>query len=610
MQHNVISFLGRVLGWYRELPGEVNLLEEPSELIFLNDNRELANDIVNLAFQYAHAQASLLEKTTAGESAPAAKAGSGASTAVTPASMPELFQQTRDTISQDQARIAQLNAVLRRAPVAERLRLTSQLMAVKADLEWQQARASYISTLNEFERANGGGQNALQDQIDELQQSLPPASRLTKLQPAAFSAPLQTTGLIGQIRVLLQNQSRLQMLDQRMDTTRGVGKWVERLRSPLRAQFLALDAQAQSLAQAALGSDVQEIQQRQKAFQNLIVQRRLLAAAMMPLSEETVMLARYTANLAQWRGSVIRHSAAALHSLLMRLGAILFLLALIFVLAMAWRQLVLRYVEDVNRRRQLLKVRNAIVIFLLALVLLFNFTTELAALATVVGFAAAGIVVALQDVFLSLAGYFRLSGRYGMRRGDQVEVMGVRGEVLEIGLTKLTLIEYGSDSPQSGLTGRLVVIPNSSVFRDKFVNHPPESRLLWRELNFTISLDCDYRMVERRLLQVVDEVIERYRDKTHHQFLAMERTLSASLESPRPVSRLRLRSQGLEITLRYPVEVTYEAQVADEITRRLLDNFSRPPVLRFVSDVIPNIQPAAGEASVTAQAGASDLPKA
>ena len=111
------------------------------------------------------------------------------------------------------------------------------------------------------------------------------------------------------------------------------------------------------------------------------------------------------------------------------------------LLAFIWRRLAERYVEDVNRRRGILKVRNATVVVLIIVLFLFNFTSELGALATVVGFAAAGIAVALQDVIMSVAGYFRLSGRFGIKHGDRVELQGVRGEVVEVGLTKLALLE-------------------------------------------------------------------------------------------------------------------------------------------------------------------------
>jgi small-conductance mechanosensitive channel len=159
-----------------------------------------------------------------------------------------------------------------------------------------------------------------------------------------------------------------------------------------------------------------------------------------------------------------------------------------------------------------------------------------------------------------------------------------------LGLTKLTLLELGGDSIQSGPTGRLVMIPNSSVFRDKFLNHPGHSLIIWRELRFTLSPDCDFRVVEKQLLEVVEAVFARYRDSARSQLQEMERNLNTRVDSSRPQSRVRLQPEGLQITLRFPVDVRSEAQVVDEISRRLLDYIAREPGLRFVPSGTPNIQ--------------------
>ena len=210
-------------------------------------------------------------------------------------------------------------------------------------------------------------------------------------------------------------------------------------------------------------------------------------AALLPLSKQEVILRRYSDSLGQWRDQVFRHGRNILHALILRLAGFATLIGLVMILAFIWRRLAERYVEDVNRRRGILKVRNVTVVVLVARLFLFNFTSELGALATIVGFAAAGIAVALQDLIMSIAGYFRLSGRFGIKHGDRVELQGVRGEVVELGLTKLALLELGNDGIQSGPTGRIVMIPNSTVFRDKFVNHPSQSLMIWRELRFTVA---------------------------------------------------------------------------------------------------------------------------
>ncbi len=587
-QQNVISYLGSTIAWYRQFSVETNLVEEPSEALYLSANQGMADEIVKLAFDYADAEAALIAKFGQ-PSQPNASAP--------PVAQSRLAQAQAD-MDGLQARVKDLSARLRAAPRRQQDALARQLVAAQAELELARARVDFLTTMSEFERgASSTSQNGnLEAQIDELRRSLQAEAKSKVRQPGERPEPVEPQGLVGLAEHLLDLRTKFATLDQRQSGTETFLKLVARTRGALEQGLASVDSRAQQLSRLAMANDRTSLEQRRKDFEQLISRRKMLDAALLPLTKQEMLLRRYADNLVQWRAQVLRHSKQVLQALLVHVAGLLLVAALIAALAVVWRRLVVRYVEDVNRRRQILKVRDVTVVVLAIIVLLFNFTSELSALATVVGFAAAGIAVALQDVILSIAGYFRLSGRFGIKHGDRVELQGVRGQVVELGLTKLTLLELSGDGVQSGPTGRLVTIPNSSVFREKFLNHPGHSLMIWRELRFTLSPDCDFRVVEKQLLEVVEAVFARYRDSARSQLLEIERDLNTRVDSGRPQSRVRLGPDGLQITLRFPVDVRSEAQVVDEISRRLLDFIAREPRLRFVPSGTPNIQPIAAPA--------------
>ena len=584
-QQEVISFLGDAIAWYRQLSIEAGLVEEPSETLYLTADQGMAEEIIKAAFDYAQARANLLARFGQVPQPQPAK---------TPGPTDGLdsrLAQIREQMNDAQTKVKDLTARQRAAPKRQKDDLARQLLAAQTQFELLRSRSDFLTTLSEFERNTGVGStgNGLQAQIVELQRSLQPIAKPKLAQVTKDQAPAEPTGLVGLVEHLLELRTKVTTIDQRQGGTEAFAKTVTSTRAPLEKDLLQLDATAQQLSQQSLDDDRTTLEQSKKDFEDLLNHRKILGAALLPLTKQEVMLRRYDDNLGQWRAQVMRHSRGVLHALILRLAGFLLLIGLVMMLAFIWRRLAERYVEDVNRRRGILKVRNATVVILIILLFLFNFTSELGALATVVGFAAAGIAVALQDVIMSIAGYFRLSGRFGIKHGDRVELQGVRGEVVEIGLTKLALLELG-DSTQSSPTGRLVMIPNSTVFREKFVNHPASSLMIWRELRFTVSPDCDFRVLEKQLLEVVEAVFARYRDSAQSQLLAMQRNLNVRIDSTRPQSRVRLGAAGLEITLRYPVDARNEVQVADEISRRLLDLLARETRLRFVPTAAPNIQ--------------------
>jgi small-conductance mechanosensitive channel len=210
------------------------------------------------------------------------------------------------------------------------------------------------------------------------------------------------------------------------------------------------------------------------------------------------------------------------------------------------------------------------------------------------GFAAAGIALTLQNVILSLAGYFYVSGRYGIRVGDRVQISGISGDVIEIGLFKMTVMELNGADSDHQPTGRVTVFPNSVVFQPNgsFSKQLPGSDFAWNELRLTLAPECDFGLAERRVVEIVNEVFRPYRDTLQRQYRGLERSLNVPIEPPRPQSRLRLSEAGIELIIRYPIRFKHATETADEIARRLVEKFRREPALRLTTSGTAMIQPA------------------
>jgi small-conductance mechanosensitive channel len=81
-----------------------------------------------------------------------------------------------------------------------------------------------------------------------------------------------------------------------------------------------------------------------------------------------------------------------------------------------------------------------IVVMLLILLVIFGRPTQLG---TVLGLAGAGLTIALKDFINGFLGWFVLTGKNGVRLGDWVEINGVTGEVVELGMFHTVLLETG-----------------------------------------------------------------------------------------------------------------------------------------------------------------------
>ena len=110
---------------------------------------------------------------------------------------------------------------------------------------------------------------------------------------------------------------------------------------------------------------------------------------------------------------------------------------------------------------------------------------------TILGLAGAGLTVALKDFIVAFFGWFILMGRNGIRVGDWVEIRGVGGEVVEIGLLRTVLLETGSWSDAGHPTGRRVAFVNSFAIEGHFFNFTTSGQWMWDELRLLIPTGQD-----------------------------------------------------------------------------------------------------------------------
>ena len=595
----VISYLSDVINWYGHLGVEAQLVSEPDETLFFADDRQVASEVLRLAFEYARAQAAFLAKTSP-NSAVAATGSTGTQPAATGAAGLGNTAQTLVSLEAAattlRAKIKDLQAQLAKAPARQRTAIVSQIQDLQSELDLNQARLDALKALTEFESGSAApDQNSgLSAQIDELERSIADSSKKTTTLPVdtALVTRSERTGILSFITDLFALSNKLDALEENIALAKALAARADGVRKSILASITSLNERGDALARGAGGADVAALQDRKKSFEKLLETHKLASAAALPLSKQIVLLGVYVNNVQRWHDAVEQRWNKEFRSLIIRLIVLGASLLLIFLGSLVWKWLTNRYVTDIRRRGQVMAARRLVLGLLIVIVLMVNFSDELGSAATVVGFAAAGIAVALQNVILSIAGYFFLIGRFGIKAGDRVQIGGVTGDVIDIGLVKLSLMELDGTGTHREPTGRVAVFSNAIVFQPSgnFFKQAPGTSFIWNEVRLTLAPDVDYRLAEKRILDAVDEVFARYRDRVMRDYRHLERDLNVMLETPKPQSRLHLSKNGLEIVIRYPAETYSAPQITDEISRRVLDAINREPSLRLAAQGIANIQ--------------------
>ena len=558
----VLEHLNTIISWYRDATANQRPGELPSDAIFQQNVRGLAAQAVQLAFDSARAEAALL-----GESS--SSASSGADGGAPSQNYAQMQDQISQRIVDNQSKLDALNKHLPSQAGPKAKDLLAQQQALSGQIELDKAMLDAIQKMSTFVELNTVNKGGLEGSINELANSIPevvaqpgsPAAKAQKLSQTVSATTARSSGLIGQLATLYDQVQSMRTIDRLLIENSRVSQTATSLREPVRTEVRAIVAQGQQGAAQPLN------------FSQLTNHFKQLSAAAVPLSQELLVLQQSRSNLEEWRSSISSESKHDLIALLFRVFGIALALAIVWGLSEVWRRLTFRYVHDARRRRQFLVLRRFVMGFFFAIVVVLGFVSEFGSLATYAGFVTAGIAVGLQTLLLSVAAYFFVVGRYGIRIGDRISVAGVTGDVVDVGLVRLYIMELAGTGVDLYPTGRIAVFSNSVLFQPStpLYKQVPGTEYAWHEASIAIAATADRNIVREKALAAVNSVHNEYRHVLERQQGTIGDRMEIVLKAPSPEAKFQLNDDGLVLVIRYPVLLARASEIDDRVAQALID---------------------------------------
>jgi hypothetical protein len=449
----VLSDLRRSLSWAQYARQVTQSANNAASGVIVDDDQQAVMNVLKHAFELARAEVPLVPV-------------SELSTAPThPDVHAARRQEVEERVRVKEREIASSQAQLKTVPRARRAAVERDIVLAQRQLELDRLALEFFKGMDEIDTSMRSGELDLVQQIKALEESVPELTGKGQTQRPVVTQP-PGSGTWPVIRRLFTLYRTRGALDQLRARTLALARVVDGDFATVRGNVRTFGNDLRALAAAPEKSE--------QDFRAQLSRVRLYAAVLPPLRAQSALLHRFVEDIGTWQQRVNRETRLQLEELGLQLIGVVVALLLVFVGSVLWRIAATRYITDPYRRRLALSTRNVVVVLVVLLIFIFRFTTELTALVTALGFAAAGIAFALQNVILSIAGYFSMVAPNGIRVGDRVGLQGpfgyVNGEVIEIGFVKIRLRELAPDTLQP--TGRTVVFPNSVVFTGSFFKLP------------------------------------------------------------------------------------------------------------------------------------------
>jgi hypothetical protein len=484
-----------------------------------------------------------------------------------------------------QAQTGQLAAELAKAPANRKDALQDQLDLAKASLDV--AGNDVDDAKRDLTDAGGN----LHDRIEQMKQEHEEADKIADAEQKFPNPASEQLGIVHRIAQWIALNAKRNLLQ------RGKSE-ADKLVAALKGQHNALSAQVETekmnspdtaahskmadsanggtSADSAVDAATKSVRKTRTAAESqaalattraITADQRNLAAFDKRMDNEKELSETYT----QWMDLVSERQHAVARQIL--IGATIILaIALIGLFFNTWLEKLLGRTTLDHRQVQTLKAtaRLAVQVVAVLLILLVIFGPP-NQLGTFLGLAGAGLTVALKDFIVGFLGWFVLMRKNGIRPGDWVEINGVTGEVIEIGLFHTVLLETGNWTDSGHPTGRRVTFTNSYAIEGHYFNFSTSGQWLWDELQVVLPTGEDpYPMIDA-IQKCVVEATQATAKEAAKELRSAAGNRDVGSFSAEPAINLRPVLGGIELSVRYITQANQRSQLRTKLNQAAVD---------------------------------------
>lgn len=463
------------------------------------------------------------------------------------------LQTAQKQLDADQARVNQLTSALAQPGAPQNSTLQDRLDLAQAQLELDKDE---VATANQDLMLAGGNahqriQKMMQDHATAASNHPPPKS--TAADPLA-----KLHGMVEQFREwqALRKKARFLQYAATQATSSATALREERQNLAAQVEETKKNAPARTAAPAptTATAGTAPANGTVESSSSLLATTRQLAADQKLLTsfDQRISDRRQLAEIyGRWKDVVASQITGVLHEGLLSITGVIVILLLLLFIDQWLERLVSRMKLDrrqVETLRSVARVALQIVGVLIILLLLVGMPTQLG---TMLGIVGAGLTVALKDFIVAFLGWLVLMGKNGMRLGDWVEINGVSGEVIELGMFHTVLLETGNWTDAGHPTGRRVTFTNSFAISGHYFNFSTSGQWLWDEVLVLVPYDRDPSPIADTLYTEVVNATTDSSKQAEQEWKTSAPTRRGGQISATPGLSIRPAVGGVEVAVRY-----------------------------------------------------------
>jgi small-conductance mechanosensitive channel len=515
------------------------LAQSAEERELAREAERLADHEVDQAFSQSLRQASLEKPILSGKAL----------------ALQQRVSELQDTIKNDEARIASLSA--RAGARAGAISSDNDLEIAKAQLGLDQNELN--DAVEDLARESGDQRFKLQQELAERQAAMKQYRERASNDDGetAVASAEQYTTFAQQLSTWRSLRNRQQLLAQAEQLAKADV-------AALTDDQLRLKTEAAALAEKAA---VESSAERIERLRRITGQQNIQGLLNDRLGTQQQLVAVY----GRWGQQVELQRRIVVHLILQSL-ALIAAICILVILAGWGLQLALEKMVHDPRQKQTLKtvlnVGTQLVGLLLILLVIFGVPRQMP---TILGLATAGLTVVFQDFILAFCGWFVLMGPNGVRVRDWVEIDGVGGEVVRLGLFRTWLLETGNWTAHGHPTGRRVSFLNGYAIRGKYFNFSTVGQWMWDEIKVTVPPGTGVHALIKGIYEATVKATEADAKMAEAEWKRVTHEEGSPQFSAMPSVNLRPAGAGVDIVIRYITRAGVRVETRNQLFAMILE---------------------------------------
>ncbi len=201
------------------------------------------------------------------------------------------------------------------------------------------------------------------------------------------------------------------------------------------------------------------------------------------------------------------------------------------------------------------------------------------------GIVSAGLAIALKDPIVNLAGWIFILLRRPFNVRDRIQIGQLAGDVVDVGIFQITMLEIGNWVAADQSTGRVLHIPNGKVFIEPIANYTQGLAVIWNEISSTVTFESDWKKAKEILLAIA----EKYNEADVQPPQQNLRDFMITYTHFSPNIYTTIGENGVILTMRYLCKPRERRTSENQITEEILEAFNEAKEIDFAYETRRNI---------------------